>query len=108
MEERLEDAEATLRRLLVLSPDDGRTRVLLGQVLIDQRQFEEASGELLRAIDTVPAVFQKLAAARRMTEADRPLLARMDAKAAEPALNSKFQDVDPVRPGKGLRRHRRV
>jgi Flp pilus assembly protein TadD len=87
MEERLEDAEATLRRLLVLSPDDGRTRMLLGQVLIDQRRFEEASGELSRAIDAVPAAFQKLAAARRMTEADRSLLARMEDKAAEPALD---------------------
>ena len=94
MEERLEYAEATLRRLLVLSPDDGRTRVHpLGQVLIDQRRFEEASGELLRAIDTVPAAFQKLAAARRMTEADRPLLARMDAKAAEPALDSESKTL---------------
>jgi tetratricopeptide (TPR) repeat protein len=79
----LNDAEATLRRLLVLAPENGAMRMLLGQVLIDQRRFGDAGRELRGAIETVPGAFHKLAGAQRMTEADRPLLERMRSKAEQ-------------------------
>ena len=87
LEGTLPEAEATLRRLLTLAPNDGEIRTLLGQVLVDQRKFEEAGEELRRATETVPAAFHKLATTRHMAEADRPLLERMRAKAAEPGLD---------------------
>jgi len=73
----LQAAETTLRRLLALQPDDGRTRTVLGQVLIDQHRFEDAAAELREALDTNPAAFQKLTLARRFTPEDRPLLERI-------------------------------
>lgn len=74
---RLGEAEATLRRLLHISPNNGRFRHLLGQVLIDQRRFEEAAPQLRLALETYPSSFHKLAAMQRMTEAERPLLKRL-------------------------------
>ena len=93
LEGKPDEAEATLRRLLVLTPENGAARMALGQALIDQRKFDEAVQELKRAIDTVPGAFQKLAAARRMTEADRPLLERMRAKAGEPGLDGEARTM---------------
>ncbi len=85
---RLEQATATLRRLLKVSPGNGRVRSLLGKVLIDQRKFDEATTELRLALESHPAAFQKLAASQRTTEAERPLVQRMRSMTLEDGLET--------------------
>jgi tetratricopeptide (TPR) repeat protein len=85
-ERKLEGAETELRCLLVLGPRDPRTRPLLGEVLSQRGMFEEAARYLAEAIDEVPNCFLHLTAVKRMTEADRPLLERMQAVAERPDL----------------------
>ena len=79
---RLEEAEKELRPLLVLSPQDLSTRLLLARLLSFRGAFEEAAQHLTLAIDAAPWSLQQLTEVRRMTGADRPLLDRMR-KAAE-------------------------
>ncbi len=84
----LPKAEATLRRLLKIDAANGRIRSLLGQVLIDQRKFEEAATELRLALETHPSAFHKYASAQRMTAGERTLLQRMRSKAEEVGLGA--------------------
>ena len=84
---KLEEAETELRRALAVAPENAGARVLLGQLLLEQGSFEEAKPHLVRAIEVFPDVFQHLAAARRMTEADRPLVERVRELAGRADLN---------------------
>jgi Flp pilus assembly protein TadD len=93
LEGRLAEAETTLRRLADLDRRDGRVRTLLGQVLIDQGKFEEASAELRLAVETEPAAFHKLASARRIAPADRPLLERLHAMVKEAGVGAEEQTL---------------
>jgi tetratricopeptide (TPR) repeat protein len=76
-----------LRRVLAAAPRNAGTRALLGELLSDRGMFEEAQRHLSEAIDVVPAAFQQLAAVKRITEADRPLVERMRNLAAGPSLD---------------------
>jgi tetratricopeptide (TPR) repeat protein len=86
LEGKADEAETTLRRFLALAPDHGAERIVLGELLSDQRRFGDAGEEFKRALETAPRAFQLLAATRRMTEADRPLLERMRPLAQQLAL----------------------
>ena len=88
MEGQSEEAEKELRRVLAVAPNNVGTRALLGQLLQDRGMFEEAVQHLTKAVDVVPAAFQHLAEAKRMTEADRPLVERMRLVAERPDLDT--------------------
>ncbi len=75
-----EDAVEELRRAAAAAPAHAGTHVLLGQLLLEKGAFAEAEAHLIKAIDDFPDSFQHVAASRRMTEADRPLLARLAAR----------------------------
>ena len=87
MEQKLDEAEETLRRMLVLAPDHAETRAVLGSLLLDRGRFEEAEAELTKAVDALPSALHKLTRVRRITEADRPLIERMRARAGGPGLD---------------------
>ena len=80
------DAEVELRRAVAAAPANAGAQVLLGQHLLEQGEFAEAEGYLVRAIDEFPDAFQHLAVSRRFTESDRPLLDRVSALLAQKDL----------------------
>jgi Flp pilus assembly protein TadD len=77
LEGELEEAEKELRRVIAAAPGNAAARSLLGQLLMEQGSFEEGERQLIQVVDSVPDVFLRLSGARRMTEADRPLIERM-------------------------------
>jgi tetratricopeptide (TPR) repeat protein len=90
LENQLEEAEKELHRALVLSPRRAITSHLLGQLAARRGLFDEACRHLIRAIEQAPEepyAFQDLAIAKRMTEADRPLIERMQSVAERPSLD---------------------
>jgi Flp pilus assembly protein TadD len=92
MEGKLDEAEEKLRGLLVLAPEHGGTRVLLGKLLSDRGMFEEAVREFTQAIDAAPGAFERLTAVKRMSDADRPLMnrVRLLAEGADLDLDSRI------------------
>ena len=86
-ERKLEEAAKELRQLITLSPQRTDLRLLLGQVLSDQGQFEEAASQLSAAVERAPAAFQRLAETKRLTERDRPLVERLRAVSDQPGLD---------------------
>src|SRR5580704_3860269 len=78
-----------LRRVLAAAPRNAGRRALLGELLSDRGMFEEAQRHLSEAI---PAAFQQLAAVKRITEADRPLVERMRNLAAGPSALTQSDD----------------
>jgi tetratricopeptide (TPR) repeat protein len=81
IEGKAEEAEAELRRVLAAAPGQIDSRALLGQLLLRRAAFEEAEGHLKETLDAMPSGFLSFAKARRMTEADRPLIERMRERA---------------------------
>ena len=79
LEGKLDEAEDKLRRLIALAPERTGTRMVLAKLLLDRGLFDRAEVEMLQAIDTFPSAFERLTSIRRMTEADRRLIARMQA-----------------------------
>jgi tetratricopeptide (TPR) repeat protein len=71
------EAEAELRRVVAVSPGHMDSRVLLGQLLQRRGEFDEAQRHLVETLDAAPSGFLFVAKARRMTEADRPLIESM-------------------------------
>lgn len=78
-EGKIAEAETELRRALVAAPEDLGALLELGRVLSDIGNFAEAERALTLATATVPNAFQSLTEIRQMTEADRPLVQRMEA-----------------------------
>ena len=79
-EERTDEAAATLRRALALDPTHGEAEWMLGNALVLTGRFDEAMPHLDRAIALAPeavGAFNSLAYAKRFTEDDRPVVARM-------------------------------
>jgi len=90
IEGKLTEAEQELRRLLALAPERAGPHYYLGHVLSLLGRFEEVVRHLTRAIELAPEApfaFHDLTIAKRMTEADRPLVARMGDLAARPTLD---------------------
>jgi tetratricopeptide (TPR) repeat protein len=81
-EEKFDAAVATLRRALALDPASLEAEWLLGSVLVFQGHLGEAVRLFERVVEQAPEAanaYHSLALARRITEADRPLVARMAA-----------------------------
>jgi Flp pilus assembly protein TadD len=90
LEDRFEEADGELRRALALAPGRAGPCYLLGQLLSQRGLFEAALEHFTRAIELAPDepyAFQDLAIAKRMTDGDRPLLARMQAIAERPGVD---------------------
>jgi tetratricopeptide (TPR) repeat protein len=81
IEGRAAEAEAELRRVLAAAPGYIDSRALLAQLLLRRGAFEEAERHLGGTLDAMPSGFLSFAKARRMTEADRPLIERMRGRA---------------------------
>jgi tetratricopeptide (TPR) repeat protein len=90
LEGKPDQAEAAVRRLLAEAPERVESRLLLGHVLSQLGRFAEAAEQLTQAIELAPErplAFEALTTAKRMTEADRPLIDRIRAIAERPHLN---------------------
>jgi tetratricopeptide (TPR) repeat protein len=83
----LEEAEKELRRVIAVAPKHARAQFVLGRLLSNRGSFGEAELHLIQIVDILPDAFQLLSGARRMTEADRPLLDRMIAHAERADLD---------------------
>ena len=81
-EGKLDEAEKELRRVLLMAPEDATAKHMLGTLLSNIGKFGEAASELRAIVDVRPNAFQQLASVARITEDDRPLLARVS-KTAE-------------------------
>jgi tetratricopeptide (TPR) repeat protein len=86
-EDNPEEAEKELRRALALAPQHPRVLLFLGALLSERGKFQEAIHVLTPAIDVAPTAFQLLTAAKRMEDADRPLMKRMSLLAERPDLS---------------------
>jgi tetratricopeptide (TPR) repeat protein len=86
-EKKFDEAAKELRQLVVLSPDRTEVRLLLGQLLSDQGQFEEAVNQFSGVVLRAPSALQRLAEAKRMTDKDRPLIDRLRAVSVQPGLD---------------------
>jgi tetratricopeptide (TPR) repeat protein len=90
VEERYDEAVAALRRLIALAPEDGTARWTLGFILSVQGRFDEALAQLEQACRLAPGAvgpLYNLVIAKRLTENDRPLIARMTALLESGALS---------------------
>jgi tetratricopeptide (TPR) repeat protein len=79
-EYRYEQAEAVLRASLTHDPENADTCKVLGDVLLSGGRLEEAEAAYRRAVVTAgepAAAYHGLVTARKLTEADRPLVATM-------------------------------
>jgi tetratricopeptide (TPR) repeat protein len=88
MEGRRDEAEIELRRVVVLEPGFASARVILGSLLAERGIFDEAAQQLTGAINDRPSAFQQLSSVKRMTEADRPLVARMSHLVQRPEIDT--------------------
>lgn len=80
MEDKYEQAEQELRRLLTLAPRLSEAHYLLGGVLGFTGRFTEARESLERALQIDPTnytAYLAMVADKKLDEADRPLVARM-------------------------------
>ena len=74
------EAEALLRDVLVSDPDLEEAHSLLGRIRTEAGDFDGAAGYFERALALKPehaGVYYELVRARKLTQADRPLLRRM-------------------------------
>jgi tetratricopeptide (TPR) repeat protein len=80
-EDRPEDAAEELRQLVASDgANNGRAHVLLGKILHDKGRFDEAAACYERSIAADPwyaGAYHGLIASRRLTQADRPWISRM-------------------------------
>jgi Flp pilus assembly protein TadD len=77
------EAEDQLRRLIAREPANSETHRLLGNLLAEEGRFDEAATSIERSIALAPrqvSGYDVLVLSRRLTEADRPLVARMLAR----------------------------
>jgi tetratricopeptide (TPR) repeat protein len=88
LEEKPQEAEARLREVVAIDPDMGEAQALLGRILAESGQFEAAADCFRRALALEPdkvGLYYHMVRARKLTEADRPLIRRMIA--AAPSAN---------------------
>jgi Flp pilus assembly protein TadD len=80
LEENMAEAETQLRQVLAADPDLDEAQALLGRILAEAGDFDGAAACFKRALALQPGkagVYYHLVRARKLTEADRPLLRRM-------------------------------
>ena len=83
VQERRDEAEARLRDLVASHPGSAEAHLLLANVLADTGRLEEAAASYERSLALAPrqaTAYGGLVAAKKLTEADRPLLARILAR----------------------------
>jgi len=83
------DAEQVLREAVAADPDNAIAHDLLGHLLADWGRFDEARGCFARAVALMPLLagsYYDLVRCKRATQADRGLMAQMDAALATPGL----------------------
>lgn len=86
---RLAEAETILRGVIAMAPGLGEAHAALGQILAETGRSDEATGYLERCITldpTMVAAWQNLAASKKFTIGDQPLLDRMTADLQRPDL----------------------
>ena len=79
-EEKYAEAEVAIKRALALDRGNGEAEWVLGNILVIQGRFDEAIPHLDRAIELAPqavGAYTSRLMARRLTEAERPLIERM-------------------------------
>ena len=101
-ENRVEEAERDLRQALALAPGHAGMRLLLGQLLGSKGAFEEAADHLAAAAESIPSAYNLLTTAKRMTEADRPLVDRMRLVLEAGDLNPRVRSAMHFSLGKAL------
>ena len=88
LEGKADEAEQELRGLLLVAPSHAPARHRLGMLLSDRGQFDEAARCFRENVDVFPNSFQQWTTIHRITEDDRPLVARMRAKAESPEFSA--------------------
>jgi tetratricopeptide (TPR) repeat protein len=91
LEEDMAQAEAQLRQVLLSHPDLEEAHSLLGRILAEAGDFDGAAACFEKALALKPGhagVYYQLVRARKLTEADRPLLRRMIAAVPSVTLAS--------------------
>jgi tetratricopeptide (TPR) repeat protein len=84
-----DEAKVLLGEVLISDPDLEQAHALLGRILTEAGDFTGAAGYFERALELEPAhagMYYDLVRARKLTEADRPLLRRMIAAAPSVTL----------------------
>jgi tetratricopeptide (TPR) repeat protein len=79
-EEKYDAAEVSIRQALALDRNNGEAEWVLGNLLVIQGRFDEAVPHLDQAIELAPhavGAYTSRITAKRLTEADRPLIERM-------------------------------
>ncbi len=77
------EAEDRLRQLLAHDPSNSEAHLVLAYLFTETGRFDEAAASFERSIELAPwqaTAYHGLVSSRRMTEADRPLLARIEAR----------------------------
>ncbi|MGH7189078.1 MAG: sulfotransferase [Acetobacteraceae bacterium] len=83
------EGEKQLRRAIVLDSNSGPAHWILGRTLSNVGRFAEAAVEFERAIaldPNNPSIYHDLFTAKRITEADRPMVAKVQAALETPGL----------------------
>ncbi len=86
-EDRDQQAEAKLNRVVALAPDNPMAHAMLGDILSEAGRFDEAQAHLRRAAELDPdrvTVLFNIAIFKKLTEEDRPLIARMESLLSMP------------------------
>jgi tetratricopeptide (TPR) repeat protein len=89
LRDRPREAEQRLRRLMARDPSNAEAHLVLGLLLNEDGRFDEAAASFERSLALSPlqaTAHHGLVSSRRLTEADRPLLARIVARLAGPPM----------------------
>jgi len=89
LEDRPREAEQRLRRLLARDGKSAEAHLVLGLLLNEDGRFDEAATSFERSLALAPlqaTAHHGLVSSRRITETDRPLLARIVARLAGPPM----------------------
>jgi tetratricopeptide (TPR) repeat protein len=82
-QDRPREAEERLRELILHDPSHSEAHLVLGNLLSEAGRLDEAAASFEQSIALAPwqtTAYQGLASSRRFTEADRPLLARIESR----------------------------
>ncbi|HEY8091955.1 MAG TPA: sulfotransferase, partial [Polyangiaceae bacterium] len=105
VQERRDEAEARLRELVAAHPGSAEAHLLLANVLSDTGRLVEAAASYEQSLALAPrqaTAYGGLVAAKKLTEADRPLLARILARLEANDLPSRHRMTLCFAAGKAL------
>lgn len=99
------DAEPFLRSALSLDPEIATASVLLGRILAASGRFDEAAKYFEAELAHAPQAglgYYDLVRCRKITEADKPLLERMDAALQDKSIGDHSRSIILLARGKAL------